>query len=36
MEVFVLIIILLDFGGEKGQDFLLCKLISVQLRLVFN
>jgi hypothetical protein len=36
MEMFVLIIILLDFGGEKGQGFLLCKLTSVQLRLIFN
>jgi len=34
--MFLLIIILLDFGGEKGQDFLLCKLILVQPRLIFN
>jgi hypothetical protein len=32
MEILILIIILLDFGGEKGQDFLLCKLTMVQPR----
>jgi len=30
--MFILIIILLDFGGEKGQIFLLCKLTMVQPR----
>jgi len=30
--MFILIIILLDFGGEKGENFLLCKLTMVQPR----
>jgi hypothetical protein len=34
--MFILIIILLDFGGEKRKYFLLCKLISVQPRLIFS